>query len=254
MVPFGSIEARPSVDPYRLIGAQRFDVLCRCVVAALLCSRCIRRDSTFVAALAKPSWTTRVGQALLRSLDGTLPEEAGPTGVLRVSGPEVQRLSPDEQRVGMTLAQVFAAQGARTAARAAAAGASGHAGWCRGEVPSLRRLLWDLLASGPAGQQASPALVPPHPAVRLLVLREDAQRHVRDELVVAKAEGIERLVFVLGDHVGLRPMASGRLITDFGGRAVSLGHTSLLTSHCITVLQFLVDRHWRVHSTLTRGA
>lgn len=254
LVPFGSIGKTPIVDPTRLVGKERIDVFCRCVIASLMCSRRVRRDTTFVAALAKPAWTTRVGKAILESLDGALSPEAEPTGLVKVSGAQLEMLCPDEQWVGATLAQLVSANGRREAAADDAAddAAVGKhslrgglreervAGWCFGEVASLRQLMEDLIAPAPK-------------ATRIFVLREDGEQSARVALQEAHAEGAERLVFVLGDHVGLRPAACGRLVDDYGARAVTLGETPLLTSHCITVLQHLADSQWPAVASSTRA-
>lgn len=253
VVPFGGVDAEPKVDPHRLIGAQRCDVLCRCIVAACLVLRRLRRDTTFIGALAKPSWTTRIGQAMLDSLDGMLPAEAGPTGVLTVRGAELDMLSSDEQYVGLMLAQVLADCGSAGKPSMAAKKELGQLqGWSHHKVASLRELLEGVLGEGPSAALPPPS--PPRGTTRLLVLREDAPRSARSELELARADGVDRLVFVLGDHVGLRPIALGRLVTEFGGRAVTLGETHLLTSQCISVLQFLVDSTWSAKTSPLRGS
>lgn len=278
MVPFGQMASDMKVDPLRLSGAQRTDVLCRCIVAALLVSRRVRRDTSFVGALAKPDWTTRVGEAFLRSLDGQLPEGAGPTGVLEVVGSELQMLYEDEHWVGTTLAQILAQEstelspwppsssGRASLAAARASPAPRSAGWRRGSVSSLRDLLEGLLSSGAipaagdtgsAGACAAAGIGSLAGGVglgnaglggggetRLLVLREDARRTSREELQAARSEGAQRLVFVLGDHKGLKPPALGRIVADYGGRAVTMGPTPLLTSQCISALHYEMDRLW----------
>jgi len=101
-------------------------------------------------------------------------------------------------------------------------------GWSCWEEESLRSLLHRVLEA--RGRS------------RLLVLREDAPADASEELALAAAdEGLEHLVVVVGDHIGLRPVAMGRLVSDFGASAISLGPTPLLTSQCISILQYLLD-------------
>lgn len=270
LVPFGSIPATGSFDPCRLAGADRFDVLCRCIIASLLCSRRLRRDTSFIAALAKPSWTTRVGRALSQSLSGTLPTEAGDTRILEVEGCRLLELSPDEHKVALKLAQVLTAftqhralaegsmkgysegeqtcqEGPRQAQKLGNSGpGDGVSGWKLWNVASLRELVSSVHRPPGAnllGKRNS----------LLLVLTEDAKVPARDALAEAYDAGIDRIIFVLGDHIGLRPAASDLLATDFGALRVHLGQTPLLTSQCISVLQFLADEYWPACTSRTNG-
>lgn len=236
LVPFGAVSSSPSVNPEKLVGAQRLDVVCRCITSALMGSRHIRRDTTFTGAFVKPSWTTRVGQAILQSLDGSLPVEADPVGVLEVEGFNLQMLCPDEAWVASTLAQILSiSYPATTIDRAGLhLRAKRTVGWRMYQESSLRSLLKCVL----------PLTSSDPNCFRLFVLREDAQIGLGEALRKCREEPVRKLVFVIGDHVGLRPAACGRLVTDFKAQEVSLGTTPLLTSHCISIIQFLVDQHW----------
>eukprot|EP00439_Symbiodinium_sp_Y106_P023967 s1711_g2.t3 len=248
LVPSASIPCWPEVDIERLAGAPRLDTLCRCIAATfhLGASSEPRSDSSFLAAFAKPSWTSRLGFGLLDSLDGRPPPGARPIGAVQVSGQHLRVTGPSERNLGAALKRLLEGEE--------------EPGWscweennhglrfhefgdneCSLKLPlkeeSLRSLLHRVLEA--RGRS------------RLLVLREDAPADASEELtfvrgfrhlaLAAADEGLEHLVVVVGDHIGLRPVAMGRLVSDFGASAISLGPTPLLTSQCISILQYLLD-------------
>eukprot|EP00439_Symbiodinium_sp_Y106_P023419 s1711_g2.t2 len=274
LVPSASIPCWPEVDIERLAGAPRLDTLCRCIAATfhLGASSEPRSDSSFLAAFAKPSWTSRLGFGLLDSLDGRPPPGARPIGAVQVSGQHLRVTGPSEwlsRQKGTSTQKVWssnysysysysycrclrvftataesrsgpqAALGRRRGARLELLGGGDNE--CSLKLPlkeeSLRSLLHRVLEA--RGRS------------RLLVLREDAPADASEELtfvrgfrhlaLAAADEGLEHLVVVVGDHIGLRPVAMGRLVSDFGASAISLGPTPLLTSQCISILQYLLD-------------
>merc|ERR1712232_32496 len=105
-------------------------------------------------------------------------------------------------------------------------------------VDSLRELFTDL-GSHSSECQSSPDQVCPQ---RIFVLQEDAPALLRDEL--ARLDGSELLVFIIGDNMGLRPYQVNHLSEIFGATVVELGSTPLFTSHCISIVQHLVDERW----------
>jgi len=248
-VPFGTLPTNVVVDSTRLaggaqeIGSQRVDVLCRCIVAALLCSKRLRRDSTLVAAFAKPSWTRHVGDAFQRSFEGKVPDEAGMTGVVNVLGTELQNLEEEEQWVSTTLAQLLrVTRDAHECVRSSSSTDSARlAGWHWSSVVSLKQVLERLLAPSkvigrPAKQE--------QPIPRLFLLSEDADATAQEALEEARADGAQQLVFVLGDHKGFGRGPVETLVSAWGAKEVTLGPTPLLTSQCITVLNWEMDKLW----------
>lgn len=216
LVPFAAVPCWPQVDPDRLAGSNRLDVFCRSLASAL--GTRPRRDSSFLAAFARPSWTPRIGLGLLESLDGKPPAGAGAVGVVEVVGRESEDIFLEERPTAERLKQLLQQQSVP--------------GWRSWEEASMRSLLLKLLKDEPRGKRA-----------RLFVLQEDAAETAEEALSRLAAEPeVDHLIFVVGDHIGLRPMAVGRLVSDFGAEAVQLPTAPLLTSQCITVLQYLVDR------------
>lgn len=59
--------------------------------------------------------------------------------------------------------------------------------------------------------------------------------------IVAETDVAQDAVFVLGDHVGLPKKAEDYALRY--GTKVSLGKTPYLAAHCITVLNYLLDKH-----------
>eukprot|EP00434_Breviolum_minutum_P035890 symbB.v1.2.031787.t1/scaffold3728.1/size51370/2 len=220
LVPFASIPCWPQVDPDRLAGSHRLDVFCRSLAAAL--GQRPRKDSSFLAAFAKPSWTRRIGMGLLESLDGQPPAGAAPIGVVEVVGGKSQDVFLEERPTAQRLKHLLQQQTVP--------------GWRCWEEASMRSLLLKLLKDLQVGGGKS---------VRLFVLQEEAAETAEEalaQLAVQPKVHVDHVIFVIGDHIGLRPMAFGRLVNDFGAKAVSLPTAPLLTSQCITVLQYLVDR------------
>mmetsp|Transcript_28209 Transcript_28209/g.63619 ORF Transcript_28209/g.63619 Transcript_28209/m.63619 type:complete len:276 (+) Transcript_28209:28-855(+) len=218
LVPFASIPCWPEVDLDRLDGALRLDTFCRCIAAALHLGAkdAPRADSSFLAAFARPSWTSRLGLGLLDSLDGKPPSGARPVGVIEVSGRHLRTTQPSERDLAASLQRTL--RGAE------------EPGWYLSEEESMRKLLLRVLKS------RGPSL--------LMALREDSPVHASEEIARlsdADSADIQHLVIVVGDHIGLRPVASGRLVADFGAKPVTLGPTALLTSQCISILQYLLD-------------
>ncbi|CAJ1448280.1 unnamed protein product, partial [Effrenium voratum] len=133
----------------------------------------------------------------------------------QVTGAEVSPLSPEERQVAGQLQALLAGEEVQ--------------GWQRWQEASMKSLLLKLHPSGAEGR-------------RLFLLEEDAKLDVEEALMQLPPE-VEQLTFIVGDHIGMRPVAHGRLVSDFGAQPVRLNCPPLLTSQCITLLQFLTDRH-----------
>ncbi|CAE7698608.1 unnamed protein product [Symbiodinium sp. CCMP2592] len=162
LVPSASIPCWPEVDVERLAGAPRLDTLCRCIAATfhLGASSEPRSDSSFLAAFAKPSWTSRLGFGLLDSLDGRPPPGARPIGAVQVSGQHLRVTGPSERNLGAALKRLLEGEE--------------EPGWSCWEEESLRSLLHRILEA--RGRS------------RLLVLREDAAADASEELALAAAD------------------------------------------------------------------
>ncbi|MBC7115378.1 MAG: tRNA (pseudouridine(54)-N(1))-methyltransferase TrmY [Archaeoglobi archaeon] len=52
----------------------------------------------------------------------------------------------------------------------------------------------------------------------------------------------ERVAFVLGDHIGLPENTERALMRKYGARALSLGKLSYLSSACITIVHYELDK------------
>lgn len=52
----------------------------------------------------------------------------------------------------------------------------------------------------------------------------------------------EKVAFVLGDHIGLPESTERALLRKYGARAISLGRRSYLSSACITIVHYELDR------------
>ena len=249
LVPFGSIASSEDVLPGHS-HFHRFDVFSRCSIAALMCSRKLRQDTAFLAALVKPSWTSRVGQALMRSLEGQPPETASPTKVVKITGAAIPKkrgaFIPTERWLAKTFTYVLddATSTPKVQQRCT--------GWTCEEVASLRDLL-SRMGVPPKGHSAAP---PESLAnVAAFVLFEGASAHFRDEL--AKIESSDstppRIVLIVGDQTGLTQEQVEYMSTEFGIVPVTLGVTPLLTSHCIVVLHHLMDEFWPAQLAVAGG-
>ena len=66
---------------------------------------------------------------------------------------------------------------------------------------------------------------------------------IRDRMPpgLAKCLPAAGVVFILGDHTGL-PEEDGKFIGRFGHGKISLGKVSYLSSQCITILHYVLDR------------
>ncbi|CAE8590655.1 unnamed protein product, partial [Polarella glacialis] len=105
LVPFPRIppDPLPALNMDNLSAWERFDTLCRCVVAALMTSRRIRRNTRFLAVFTKPPWIgAKVAEALRESLQGRRLPEAPPHTQLEVRGEEVQMMYAEERWVAAT--------------------------------------------------------------------------------------------------------------------------------------------------------
>lgn len=249
---FGAVPCWPKLDPQRLAASHRLDVLCRCITSALQLDsgHKPRERSSIVAAFARPSWTPRLGYGLVESLDGQVPEGANPVGVMEIHGSQLEELRPDERWLALQLKRALETPSSGETSKLLPE----MPGWQRWEVTSLRLLVQHLLSREP-GTAPLGAPLQRRQNTRLLALREDADAEAKDELLrAASLGGVDHLIFVLGDHIGLRPMAFGRLQTDFGGHTISLGANALLTSQCITLLQYLTDTTFLDQNSLLKCA
>jgi len=61
---------------------------------------------------------------------------------------------------------------------------------------------------------------------------------------ISTVELMEDSVFVLGDHLGL-PRNEEKFVARFEHERISLGTSSYLVSHCITVLHYELDRKYQ---------
>jgi tRNA (pseudouridine54-N1)-methyltransferase len=57
-----------------------------------------------------------------------------------------------------------------------------------------------------------------------------------------KLKNHKKLAFIMGDHLGLNPDDSN-FIKAVGGMQISLGNKEYYASHCITILNWFLDRH-----------
>eukprot|EP00913_Durusdinium_trenchii_P031768 g29752.t1 len=138
------------VDPDRLAGSYRLDVFCRCLASTL--GPRPRKDSIFLAAFTKPSWTPRLGVGLLESLDGQPPAGAAPVGAVEVVGREAQDQFLEERQTALRLQQMLNQQPVP--------------GWRSWEEASMRSLIVNLLKSHKLRGQRG----------RLFVLQEERER------------------------------------------------------------------------------
>ncbi|CAK9062148.1 unnamed protein product [Durusdinium trenchii] len=152
LVPFAAVPCWPQVDPDRLAGSYRLDVFCRCLASTL--GPRPRKDSIFLAAFTKPSWTPRLGVGLLESLDGQPPAGAAPVGAVEVVGREAQDQFLEERQTALRLQQMLNQQPVP--------------GWRSWEEASMRSLIVNLLKSHKLRGQRG----------RLFVLQEDAPETV----------------------------------------------------------------------------
>ena len=211
-----------------------------------MCSRKLRQDTTFIAALVKPSWTSRVGQALMQSLRGQLPEESGPTKVVKIIGAAIPKqrgaFIPTERWLAKTFTAVLDNPTANPKVQRRCRG------WSCEDMVSLRQLFAEI--GIPArGKEPHEALTAMLTKVFAFVLHEEAPVHLRDELqriehTMHTTAERPRFVFIVGDQTGLTREQVEYLVEEFGVTPVTVGTTPMLTSHCIVVLHHLLDEIW----------
>lgn len=239
LIPFASIS--PQVDIVEdYTTHSRIDVFARTLIAAVMCSRAVRKDTTLLAMLAKPSWTNRAGWALLDSMKGTMPSSARPPKIVRIVGADIPKkrcaFVPTESWIAKRLSLVLDPSEKDEKVK------ENCRGWSAFEVESLRNLLIQL-GLKPREQINNLPRRQAIGAPRVYVLHEDATTLMRDELQRI-ADKPDKLIFIVGDHRGLGPYHVNYLVEEFGALPVRVGTTGLLTSHCVTVLQHLVDERW----------
>ena len=156
--------------------------------------------------------------------------DAPPHLLLEVRGAEVELLYPEERWVGATLRKALARH-ANPALGERWKDSARTAGWHLRDVESVKEALEGLFAE---------------PGTCGLLLAEDGPHDALAELEVAREAGAKRVVFVLGDHFGLDARMRADLLRGFPSlRAVSLGPVPMLSSQCITVMNYLADRVWQ---------
>lgn len=213
---------------------ERFDVLCRCIVASLVTSHGVRRRTRFVAVFTKPSWKLEaprgnVDEYLHASLQGQRVQNTPLHTTLQVLGDEVDKMPPNERWMGVTFRkalQRFFQPNLKQSARTR--------GWKLQRSESVAAMLDEILCAGCNTTQHA----------WLLFVTEDAPRSAYDELKAAHLHGVSRIVMVLGDQVGMGQEEQKMLQERFDVRPVTLGSTSLLTSQCIVVLHHLIEQAW----------
>jgi len=236
VVPFSRMppDPLPALDLTNLSSWERFDTLCRCIVATVMAARSLRREARFVGVFTKPPWMdAKVALALRQSILGIRQPGAPQHTRLEVKGSEVLQLYPEERWVAAALRKVLDRYQNPTKGPLLT-------GWHAGPEDSFRDVLEQLLGE-------------PGPPTQVFVLDEDAAEDAEVSLARARDSGQRRLLFILGDHVGLSPSSREELVSRFGAVPVQLGPVPLFTSQCITVLHFLLDRVF-VSSTEARGA
>ncbi len=172
-----------------LPGAGRIDILCRCVSQSLFISHGIRRDvEVYLLLLGAPD----------------------PPKVVKISGREVRRMSPDERNIAGHIRKALSAK------------AVGDWFEVNSGVFIARKSLEELL-----DELSSRYAV--------VYLKEDGEdiRKVASEL--------KNPLFVLGDHVGLKE-SDERTVLKYAERVVSVSPLSLMAEQCIVIAHYELDR------------
>ncbi len=170
-----------------LPGAGRMDILCRCVSQALFLSHGIRRDvEVYLLLLGRPE----------------------PPKVIKISGGEIRRMSPDERNIAGHIRKALSVN-------------------CTERWREVHSGLW--IAKKGLGD-----------------LLEELDREIyylrEDGADIREAAGSMRdPLFILGDHIGITP-ENERLLEKRAEMIVSVSPLSLMAEQCITIVHYELDR------------
>eukprot|EP00933_Yihiella_yeosuensis_P040246 TRINITY_DN34507_c0_g1_i1.p1 TRINITY_DN34507_c0_g1~~TRINITY_DN34507_c0_g1_i1.p1 ORF type:complete len:285 (-),score=47.34 TRINITY_DN34507_c0_g1_i1:26-880(-) len=178
---------------------EEVDKICRSIVASILCSRRVRRDSDLFIQFGCAS--------------------NGEVSSLQLAGSSIRKLYADKRWMATMLAR-FLAQNPATESSSKDPNRSAN----------IRSLGW---------RQLGLEKMKVHRNARVFLLRQDAALDAEDAILAAKRDGVGQLVFLIGQSA-----AEEYRRTEGEFLEVSLGDIPRVGSHCITILQYLIDQHW----------
>jgi len=231
VVPFSRVPScLPPGGPRLDVVKTRADVWCRCVAAALICSRGTRNDTSFTAVF--------LGGAPRAPSAPSADAAAAPPCALLACGAHVRSLRPDQH----TLAAILSA--ALPPAPCAPDGElnslAGRRGCCAGFWVSRGGLREAVLRA------CSAPLSGGAPAVLLL---EQGAPPLEPQLGALATAHATALVVLLGDDAGWEGglAAEAEAAAREGGAVAvlraSLGPMELLASACVTITHYVLDTH-----------